>query len=140
MITDYNHVSFTVSNLDRSIDFYTKAFGFTFLQRFESIGSKVAGYPDLHSKVVFLQLGGLNLELIEYVNPRGEHRPVLETKDVGTAHFALTCDDVHVEYERLKKMGVRFKSEPQVSKRFGTMSVYGLDPDGITFELRSAPW
>ncbi|MBI2867549.1 MAG: VOC family protein [Chloroflexi bacterium] len=138
MITGYNHVCLTVSDLERSIDFYTEAFGFQVKDRFEGTGGN-AGYEGGHTKVAFLTLGLLNLEMIQYLKPKGMH-PRLEARDVGTPHLAFTSDNVPADYERLRKLGVRFVTAPRLHAKWGSTSVYGLDPDGIPFELRDRPW
>ena len=137
MILGMDHTSFTVSDLDRSIDFYSRCFGFKVARRSDSGSpstSVIVGYEGVRLKIAHIVLGPADVELIEYIHPKGEHRPILETKDVGTPHLCFATDDIQAEYERLRGLGVRFKSVPQVNPK-GTGAVYGLDPDGITFEL-----
>lgn len=138
----FDHVSLTVSDLQRSIDFYCRGFGFEVVSgpREASAPSTAAvlGYEGAHIKVAHLKLGEHFLELIEYLNQRGEHRPRFETKDVGTPHLAFQSADIQADYERLKQLGVRFKSEPQLNPA-GTLAVYGIDVDGIPLELIQRP-
>ena len=82
-----------------------------------------------------------HIEIIEYVNPRGEDIP-LDTNRTGVGHWAFQVDDLQREYERLKALGVHFKSEPNyiaegVNK--GGYAAYFTDPDGITLELIQPP-
>jgi catechol 2,3-dioxygenase-like lactoylglutathione lyase family enzyme len=51
-------------------------------------------------------------------------------------------DDLPAEYERLKKLGVRFKSEPvqiTAGRHTGGYTIYFLDPDNITLEMVQPP-
>ena len=87
-----DHVSLTVSDVDRSVEFYTKAFGFRRTRRSQSDGpllDTILGYPNAKIEIAWVALGSLNVEFIQYVQPHSEHRPVLHTKDVGTPHLAF---------------------------------------------------
>ena len=137
-----DHVSYTVSNLERSIDFYQRCFGFALTWRSQSVGARIeaiTGYAAAQIEVAMLELDGSSLELIEYVRPKGEHRARMETKDVGQAHLAFRSDDIQRDYERLAGLGVRFKSPPQSNPVSGNSSVYGVDIDGIPLELIQRP-
>ena len=133
-----DHVSLTVSDVDRSVEFYSKAFGFRRTRRSSSDGQAldtILGYPNAKIEIAWVALGPLNVEFIQYRQPHSEHRAVLHTKDVGTPHLAFRVQDIRAEYQRLVGLGARFKSDP-VGVPGGThMSVYGMDPDGITFEI-----
>ena len=139
MTIKMDHVSLTVSDVDRSVDFYVKAFGMTKTRRYAAEGSEVdavIGYPKVVLEIAWLALDGVNVELIQYVSPRGEH-PRLETKDVGTPHLAFHTDDIERDYNRLVEMGARFRNPPATPS--SVRSCYGWDPDGITFELIQRP-
>ena len=133
-----DHVSLTVSDVDRSVEFYTKAFGFRRTRRSQSDGpllDTILGYPNAKIEIAWVALGSLNVEFIQYVQPHSEHRPVLHTKDVGTPHLAFRVQDIRAEHQRLLGLGARFKSEPVQAPGGTHFSVYAVDPDGITFEL-----
>lgn len=133
-----DHVSLTVSDVDRSVEFYSKAFGFRRTRRSSSDGPKletILGYKDAKIEVAWVALDGVNVEFIQYRQPLSEHRAVLHTKDVGTPHLAFRVRDIHEECARLRELGARFKSEPVEVVKGAQYSVYGMDPDGITFEL-----
>ena len=54
--------------------------------------------------------------------------------DAGLTHVAFDVVDIFAEYERLKKAGVKFHTEPQVVGTF--RATYGRDADGNIFELQ----
>jgi len=137
MITGHNHTSFTVSDLERSVEFYTKLLGFELESRFETRGpgiERITALPGAHLLVAFLTLGGFRLELIQYLSPPGK-RLDTSTNNVGSAHIAFWVDDTVKTYEELKAKGVPFKGEPARSRPDRPVVAYFWDPDGITLEI-----
>lgn len=147
MLSSTTHFSFTVSDLERSLDFYQGTLGLELASRMERKGddiSRIVGFPDAHLKIAFVRLpgsGGLLLELIEYVSPSGQ--PIdMRTCNPGSAHICFVVDDIWATYNTLRAKGVQFKSEPVeivsgVNK--GNCAVYFVDPDGISLELHQRP-
>jgi catechol 2,3-dioxygenase-like lactoylglutathione lyase family enzyme len=152
MICGTWHFSFTVSNLERSVAWYTQVLGLEYLRGQEQANAytrSLVGFPDAHLKVAQLCIPGTgvarsqhHLELVEYVAPPGRTLD-LATNNTGVAHLAFQVDDIHAEFERMRAHGVRFKSDAPnaivegVNK--GGYSIYLLDPDGITLELVQPP-
>jgi lactoylglutathione lyase len=148
VIQGFFHVSFTVSNLEASVKWYTEVLGLQFVrgqEQHNEYTSKLVGYPDAHLKVAQLRVPGQTIpisrhhvELVEYVHPRGEDIP-LDTNRTGVGHWAFIVDDIHAEFERLSALGVKFKSERPVAIEHGVnkggYTIYFTDPDGITLEL-----
>ena len=140
MITGIHHFSFTVSNMPRSLVFYTDILGADILSDViihESAEHSVTRIPDAKLRIVQLNAHGGFIELIQYLSPIG--KPLnTRTCDTGNAHIAFAVDDMEKSYRELQRKGVRFKSEPVVTGfEPGTIvkSVYFFDPDGITLEL-----
>jgi lactoylglutathione lyase len=148
VIQGFFHVSFTVSNLEASVKWYTEVLGLQFVrgqEQHNEYTSKLVGYPDAHLKVAQLRVPGQTIpisrhhvELVEYVHPRGEDIP-LDTNRTGVGHWAFIVDDIHAEFERLSALGVKFKAERPVAIEHGAnkggYTIYFTDPDGITLEL-----
>ncbi|WP_430781747.1 VOC family protein [Actinoplanes sp. G11-F43] len=145
------HFSFTVADLDRSVDFYAGLLGFELVHRQEQDNDytrRLVGYPDADLRIAQLAVPGQprgvsthDLELVEYRTPRGapfgphRNRP-------GAAHLAMCVADAPGEHARLSKAGVRFVSEPQeitAGINTGGFTCYFLDPDDITLELVQPP-
>lgn len=147
MLVNYFHFSFTVSDLERSIDFYTRVVGMTLVgtqvhdQPYTSVQ---VGFPDAVLKAARLTIDGIApsrsghlLELIEYVTPRGVPTDTT-TNRPGSAHLAFQVDDLWAAYNRMLAEGVRFKSEPvriTAGPNEGGWTIYFYDPDGITLEM-----
>jgi catechol 2,3-dioxygenase-like lactoylglutathione lyase family enzyme len=147
MIVNYFHFSFTVSDIEQSVEFYRDVIGLKLVHRMihdQPYTSTQIGYKDAYLKVALFTIedipqapSGHLLELIEYVNPRGEPTDT-STNRPGAAHLALQVDDLQAEYRRMKALGARFKSEPvriAAGRHEGGWTVYMLDPDNITLEL-----
>lgn len=145
------HFSFTVADLDRSVDFYTELLGLELVHRQDQDNAytrALVGFPDASLRVAQLRIPGQprgasshDLELVEYVAPRGVPLDAARNR-AGAAHLAFAVADARAEYRRLSGEGVRFVSEPQeitegVNK--GGFTCYFLDPDEITLELVQMP-
>ena len=152
MIQGFWHVSFTVSNIDASVKWYTEVLGLEFVRsqvQHNEYTSKLVAFPDAHLKVAQLRVPGQtipvsrhHIELVEYVHPRGEDIS-LDTNRTGVGHWAFIVDDIHTEFERLKALGVKFKAEEPIAIEAGVnkggYTIYFSDPDGITLELLQPP-
>ena len=147
MITRFWHFSFTVSDLERSLEFYCGALGMKRLHRQDQANEytrKLVGYPDADLRVAFVGFEdppALYLELIQYRAPLLPPHPP-GTAFPNSAHLAFQTDDAPAEYERLQALGVRFRSEPiaiAAGINRGGYTMYFLDPDGITLELFQPP-
>jgi catechol 2,3-dioxygenase-like lactoylglutathione lyase family enzyme len=151
-LTGIWHTSFTVWNLERSLEFYCGLLGLevaTHQVQQNEYTSRLVGYPDAHLKVAMLRIPGAfagpsnhHLELIEYIHPKGEKTDVA-TNRAGAPHLAFVTDNIHADMARLKAAGVRFKAEEPIEivagVNKGGFTVYLLDPDDITLEIHQPP-
>lgn len=141
-----DHTSYTVSNLERSIEFYVGVLGCDVLWQREITNQyfrDVMGFPDAVVKAAHLRIPGSNhkLELFEYVRPRGTPAD-MRTNNPGSSHMAFLVEDLLSAYEELKAKGVQFRSPPvylDAGAYKGGYAVYMLDPNGITVELFQPP-
>lgn len=147
MIVGHFHTAFTVSDIERSIKFYTELLGFELLhnqRQSNDYTRKFVGYPDADLYTAMLRLPGVDhgiskhlLELNQYIAPIGKKIDV-QTCNTGAAHMAFVVDDIHQMYDFLVSHGVRFKSEPvaiTAGRNQGGYTCYFLDPDDITLEI-----
>jgi catechol 2,3-dioxygenase-like lactoylglutathione lyase family enzyme len=145
------HFSFTVSDLDRSIAFYRDLLGLQLVHTQEQDNAytrRLVGLPDAVLRVAQLAVPGQpkaisthDLELVEYVRPRGERRDG-RICDPGAPHLALTVLDARATYERLVEAGIPFVSSPNAitaGVNEGGYACYFLDPDDIVLELLQPP-
>ncbi len=142
MIKSTEHFSFTVSNLDQALHFFCDLLGLkaTPVAEVEDEAvRKIVGMADAVLRIALVQLpDGKNIELIEYVKPRGAAVD-LATSNPGVAHIAFNVDDIEKMYADLSAKGVTFVSGPvwaPGNDGKGRWAVcYLRGPDGITMEL-----
>lgn len=152
MLTDVLHFSFTVSDIDRSIDWYTGVLGLELVHRQRGDNDytrTLVGMPDAVIEAAQFRVPGVNpgrsthmLELVQYEAPAPNAVLDLSTNNVGAAHLAFIVEDIQAEYERLCAEGVEFRNPPvtvTAGANAGGAACYFRDPDGITLELMQLP-
>ena len=140
-----HHVGITVSDLDRSLDFYEFLLRGERLGPFERTGPRidaVTGYPGVVVRQAFVTAteGTTDVELLQYVN--GSDVVVdPDNGHVGVAHVAITVSDLDGTLDRLRERGVKALSEPIVANAplADHRVVYVLDPDRVRVELVEPP-
>ena len=147
MITGVHHFSLSVADVDRSMAFY-REFGFELVSDRDVDGDYVeviTGVPGAHLRITHLTGFGHNLELLEYSRPRGASR-ARDFQDVGSAHVCLLTDDLEAECERLRALGVPFRSPGPVTTTSGPnrggKGIYVEDPvgtGGVIIQM-GRPW
>ena len=137
-----HHTGLTVSDLGRSITFYTEILGCTVILEQEKTGGYLAdivGYPDARVKMAMLHdpAGHHIIELFQYLSPEMLVAE-LEPRKIGNAHLCFLVDDLDSFYARIQNKGVTFISGPvrvDTGANAGGAALYMKDPDGITIEL-----
>jgi catechol 2,3-dioxygenase-like lactoylglutathione lyase family enzyme len=142
----FGHLGFTVSDLDRSVDWYTRLLGAEPLVRKRSDAAylgEMVGYPGCELEYAYFPLpeNAGRLELIQYFAP-APGLVDMETFNVGNGHLCLRVDDIQAEFERLREHATLRCPAPVaivVGPNAGGFGCYLRDPDGITIELQQAP-
>ncbi len=142
-------VGFTVSDMDRAIDFYTRALPFKKISDAEIWGADVenlSGVFGARVRVARLQLGDETLELSQYLTPQGRPIPVTSrNNDRWFQHFAIVVSDMDKAYQALLRHKVRYSSnEPQTLPAYltaaaGIKAFYFKDFDNHILELIEFP-
>lgn len=148
MIAGVLHFSFTVSDIEESVDWFERVLGLELVhrQRQDNAYTRVlVGMPDAVLEVALLRVPGVSsghsthhLELIQYVSPVGEGPRSMSSNDVGASHFALLVTDIHQRHQRMRDQGVAFRSPPvEITEgaNKGGFACYFEGPDSLTFEL-----
>lgn len=114
------HVNLTVSNLDHSIDFYTRIFGFHVRWK----GTTSDDRPAVH-----IGTDRYYLALFEATKSDSYEPDYLA---VGPNHFGLVVDDLDGLRGRLTEFGISSHLEADYDPG---RRLYFYDPDGIEIEL-----
>lgn len=139
MKINLDHTSITVTNLERSIEFYRNIFGMELLYIYEDDGPVAEGLmlPGEQLRTASLKFDECEIELFEFND--GDKEPYTsKPKQIGTVHIGFNVDNIVEWYETLLEKGVNFwtsiKEIPDGSFK-GWKFVYLTDPDGILLEL-----
>jgi predicted enzyme related to lactoylglutathione lyase len=132
-----SHFSICVSNIERSVHFYTEALGFV-LDYYVDVGSPfevLTELPKLKARAGFFRLDGARIELLHYESPAAtgsnERRPM---NQLGFTHMGLVVDSIDAVADRIVRYGGHVYSETKVKHSKGEL-VFCTDPDGVRIEL-----
>jgi catechol 2,3-dioxygenase-like lactoylglutathione lyase family enzyme len=132
------HIANTVHDRDRMLAFYVKVIGRqphrTIEQENRPRLDDVAGIDGLKIRGGWINVGNMEIEVWEYVQPRTP-APVGDRKldQIGYSNFALEVADIRSEAERLRRDGVRLVGRPRDIGGWKTQ--YAHDPEGNIFAL-----
>jgi len=122
LFTQIQHVSITVTDVEKARDFYTRTLGFQEIDR-----------PAFNFPGIWYSLGGeLQLHIIlndELVRPAVER----ETIVARYPHFALWTDDCDATAAKLNALGL--PNRDVISGPTGLRQVFVKDPDGNMVEF-----
>ncbi len=148
LISTIDHINLVVSNLERSVRFYTELLGFKEVRRAHLEGEWIESIIELkgvRANVVYIvaPAGEPRLELLCFDSPKGEAIPANSIANtIGIRHIALRVKDIHATAKRLKEAGVQVIGKTvEVPTSVVTHDAghkilcYFLDPDGILLEL-----
>jgi glyoxylase I family protein len=142
-----DHTGITVSNLERSLEFWQNVLGFEFSHRAQQtsdMASEITGVPGAEIKLAVVKApGGHKIELLEYLAPPDRKQHVdLRPCDVGSVHVALTVDNLDAVLQKIAASGWKAAGKPQTltaGPNAGKRVVYVRDPDGTTIEFMELP-
>jgi catechol 2,3-dioxygenase-like lactoylglutathione lyase family enzyme len=148
-VTSVESVGMTVSDMDASVEFYTRVLTFEKISDVEVWGEeyeRLQGLFGVRMRIVRLRLGDEIIELTEYLAPRGRPIPVdSRSNDRWFQHFAVITSDMEQAYARLRQHKVQHASTgPQTLPAWnknagGIKAFYFKDPDGHALEILQFP-
>ena len=143
-----DHINIVVSDLERSVKFYTELLGFIESKRAHLEGDwieSIVGLKGVVADVAFIvaPAGEPRIELLCYKIPRGEQvRANSLANTPGLRHIAFRVDDIQAAAERLRSAGVALLGDPVVVPETVVthdaghkMLCYFHDPDGTLLEI-----
>jgi len=142
VIRGIHHTCISTPDLERAIAFYLGVLPGSEIAWQGEVANvaefdKVVDLPGAVAKAALLRVSNTYVELFEFVTPRRSRDDAAPAANcIGYTHFCFDVDDVWVEYERCKALGMTFHGEPQSFPALGIRTVYGRDPDGNIVELQ----
>jgi len=138
-------IAVTVSDLDRSVEFFTKILEFekesTIEMRAESF-DRLTGIFGTNIRVATMRLGTDRVQLVEYISPHGRPMPSPSRSNDGWfQHIAIVVSDMERAFQRLMQNKVpHISTEPQLLPGWnpnagGIKAFYFRDPDNHALEL-----
>ena len=148
-VTAVDAIGLTVSDLDRSVEFFTRVLSFEKVSEVEVAGSEyehLQGLFGVRMRIARLRLGSEFIELSEYLAPKGRPIPAdSQSNDRWFQHIAIITSDLDKAYQWLRKNKVTHASSgpqrlPDWNKNAGGIKAfYFRDPDGHALEILQFP-
>ena len=138
-------IGITVSDIDRSVEFFSKVLSFETMSEIEVYGSDyehLYGLFGMRARIVRMKLGDESIELTEYLTPKGRPMPVdSRSNDRWFQHIAIIVSDMDKAYQWLRQNKVEHASTgpqtlPEWNKNAGGIrAFYFKDPDQHALEI-----
>lgn len=148
-VLNVESVGFTVSDMDKALDFYTRILPFEKVSDVEVWGhdfERLSGVFGARVRIVRLRIGSETLELTEYLTPQGRPIPVdSRSNDRWFQHIAIIVSDMDKAYSLLRANKVRHASTaPQtlpayITAAAGIKAFYFRDFDDHVLEILQFP-
>ena len=145
LVKSVEAVGMTVSDIDRSVEFFSKVLSFEKISDVEVRGEeyeKLQGLFGLRMRVARMKLGNETVELTQYLAPEGRPIPAdWRSNDHAFQHIAIVVSDMDQAYQQLRAHKVRHASTgPQTipasnKAAAGIRAFYFKDTDGHNFEI-----
>lgn len=142
-------IGMVVSDMDRSVDFYSQVLTFEKISDVEVYGADyehLEGLFGARMRVVRMRLGEEILELTEFLTPQGRPIPVgSRSNDLWFQHIAIITSDMDRAYKVLREHKVKYASTtPQLLPAYiknaaGIRAFYFRDPDSHFLEILQFP-
>src|SRR5687767_4798021 len=149
LVEQVGPIGMTVSDMDASVEFYSKVLSFEKVSDEEVTGEdyeRLQGIFGLRMRVVRMKLGDEFIELTEYLTPKGRPVPVdSRSNDRWFQHVAIITSDMDQAYALLRKHNVEHASTgpqrlPDWNKNAGGIKgFYFRDPDRHYLEILQFP-
>jgi catechol 2,3-dioxygenase-like lactoylglutathione lyase family enzyme len=140
MITSFNHVSFTVTDMDRAVRFWTEAIGLearSVSPRSGKWQEKVTGVEGAKLLVAHLYGHGAHVEFIQYLNGGSDGGPLAPNKPCA-AHVCFEVKNIEETWRKLVSAGAKPQGKIALVDSGpvkGLKAGYLCDPNGIIIEL-----
>src|SRR4051794_16601873 len=140
-----DHTGITVSNIERSLEFWRDVLGFELSHRAHQkseLAEQITGVAGAEILIAVVKAPGHKIELLEYRAPPDRKNFEARPCDVGSVHVALTVDNLDSVLETIAASGWKAAGKPQTltaGPNAGKRVIYVRDPDGTTVEFMQMP-
>jgi catechol 2,3-dioxygenase-like lactoylglutathione lyase family enzyme len=136
------HCSFTVMDIDKTVDFYTNILGLQLIRRGinegDNLGASLGlGQAKAKLRIAFMKAGDTEIEFIQYEEPKSKPCP-RDPSIAGQGHIAFEVDDIYETKKKLETAGIEFNSDINIIEKGdfkGFKWCYFRDFNGITMEI-----
>jgi len=145
LVKSVEAVGMTVSDMDRSVEFFSQVLSFEKISDVEVAGAEyeqLQGLFGVRMRVARMKLGDESIELTEYLAPKGRPIPVdSRSNDHWFQHIAIVVSDMDKAYQQLRFHKVQHASTgPQRIPDWnqaaaGVRAFYFRDPDAHNLEV-----
>ena len=135
-----HHITFPVSDLNRSLRFYREMLGAELVVRREVKGGylgRAMGVEDLHVELAVLRLAGAKIELMRYRFPPTPPAAPPANRP-GGPHLNVLVENMENTWKEFRLAGVHFVGDPveiEEGPNRGGRIAFIYDPDGYRIEL-----
>lgn len=98
-----DHIAMLVKDMESLIRVFTEILNLTVSKQME--------FPQAKIKVAFLDLGELQLEVIQPTGPDTPFARHMETRGQGLHHLALEVDDIEAALQTARESGLKLEDE-----------------------------
>jgi len=141
----FSHLGICVSDLERSMRFYTEGLGFELVQS-HTVGpefGRLMEVDDVALRSRFVRRDGVSIELLYFDSPGHSGQPVRRPMNqLGITHLSLRVGDLDVVAHSIEALGGTVVRSTRTTLGTGEASldfVYCTDPDGVRIELMRFP-
>lgn len=124
MSIQIGHLAITVKDMEKSMDFYTKCFGFRHVFDFDR---PETGEP----WIVYLHMGGSQFIELFYGGKNDYH---WDEADRAYNHLCFAVDDMDATVKAINEAGYTLRKQPKIGCD-GNSQCWIDDPDGVRIEI-----
>lgn len=133
-------VGILVSDLDESLRLFRDLLGMEVVFEARNQIQTAKGLSGVEQQVMNVLMlhgeGGVDLEIHQYVSPKGKEREPMNHNDLGSMHFMLKVTDIEKVVEGVTALGYSMMTPVVASKNIpGFKYAYFRGPDGVMVEL-----
>ncbi|GHU93779.1 hypothetical protein FACS1894208_03770 [Clostridia bacterium] len=125
MITSFNHNAFSVTDMDKALDFYVGAVGMKRSHEFQRDGKPW---------IVYLTIAGNDSLELFYDGVR-DRDPMYSEAQIGYHHWCISCTDLLTLEKRIRAAGYISDDQHPVVTDEGGLNFWIHDPDGNALEI-----